>query len=101
MKEPRRRWNGVPPCVREELGIRARAFYSYRVSSHGPIRRLEDQVPWRRTGLWQGGAVMRDGFSALQWKPVISCCTVANPDLLILIVSAYCSGLRCSRSNLN
>jgi hypothetical protein len=28
-------------------------------------------------------------------------CTASNPDLLILIVSAYCSGLRCSRFNLN
>jgi hypothetical protein len=29
------RWNGIPACVREELGIRGRAFYSDRVSSHG------------------------------------------------------------------
>jgi len=40
VKESRRRWNGIPACVREELGIRARAFYSYRVSSHGPTRHL-------------------------------------------------------------
>ena len=32
---------------------------------------------------------------------VASCCTASNPDLPILIVSAYCSGLRCSRFNLN
>src|SRR5438874_7907026 len=37
MKKPRRSWNSIPACVREELGIRGRAFYSDRVSSHGPI----------------------------------------------------------------
>jgi hypothetical protein len=37
MKKPRRGWNCIPACVREELGIRGRAFYSDRVSSHGPI----------------------------------------------------------------
>jgi len=37
MKKPRRGWNCIPACVREELGISGRAFYSDRVSSHGPI----------------------------------------------------------------
>src|SRR5213083_2181224 len=37
MKKPSRGWNCIPACVREELGIRGRAFYSDRVSSHGPI----------------------------------------------------------------
>ena len=37
MKKSRRGWNCIPACVREELGIRGRAFYSDRVSSHGPI----------------------------------------------------------------
>src|SRR5437016_1460751 len=37
MEKPRSGWNGIPACVREELGIGGRAFYSDRVSSHGPI----------------------------------------------------------------
>ena len=37
MKKPRPGWNCIPACVREELGIRGRAFYSDRVSSHGSI----------------------------------------------------------------
>jgi hypothetical protein len=37
MEKPRSRWNGIPTRVREELGIRDRAFYSDRVCSHGPI----------------------------------------------------------------
>src|SRR5215211_2070852 len=37
MKKPRRGWNCVPACVREELGTRGRAFYSDNVSTHGPI----------------------------------------------------------------
>src|SRR2546423_2744085 len=37
MKKPRSGWNRIPACVREELGIRRRAFYSDRVSSHRPI----------------------------------------------------------------
>ena len=41
MKKPRRGWNDIPARVREELGIRGRAFYSDRVSSHGPISVLE------------------------------------------------------------
>ena len=54
MKKPRSGWNGVPARVRKELGIRARAFYSDRVSSHGPIRVLGEQIPWRITAFWQG-----------------------------------------------
>ena len=38
MKKPRRGWNDIPAGVREELGIRAWAFYSDRVSSHDFIR---------------------------------------------------------------
>src|SRR5215471_2912911 len=37
MKKPRRYWNSIPACVCEELGIRRRAFYSDRVSSHSFI----------------------------------------------------------------
>jgi hypothetical protein len=37
MKEASRGWNSIPACVREQLGIRRRAFYSDRVSSHGLI----------------------------------------------------------------
>ena len=37
MKKPRRGWNSIPARVCEDLGIRARAFYSDRVSSHGSI----------------------------------------------------------------
>src|SRR5260370_721814 len=37
MEKPRRGWNCIPACVREELGIRGRAFYSDSVSSHSPI----------------------------------------------------------------
>src|SRR4029077_20198339 len=37
MKKPRRGWNSIPACVCEELGIRARAFYSDRVSRHVSI----------------------------------------------------------------
>ena len=55
MKKPRRGWNGIPARVREELGIRGRAFYSDRVSSHGPIG-LGGQVPWRISWLWQDGS---------------------------------------------
>ena len=37
MEKPRSGWNGIPTRVREELGIRDRAFYSDRVCSHGLI----------------------------------------------------------------
>ncbi len=34
MKKPRRGWNCIPACVREELGVRRSTFYSDRVSGH-------------------------------------------------------------------
>jgi hypothetical protein len=37
MKKPCSGWNSIPACVYEELGIRPRAFYSDRVSSHVAI----------------------------------------------------------------
>jgi hypothetical protein len=85
MEKPRSGWNGIPACVREELRIRGRAFYSDCVSSHGSYLGVGDRIFSRITGLWQ--EVVEANRDQM--------------DLLILIVSAYCSGLRCSRFNLN
>src|SRR5258708_13444922 len=34
MEKPRTGWNAIPACVREELGIGGRAFYSDPFSTH-------------------------------------------------------------------
>ncbi len=73
MKKPCRSWDDIPACVREELGIRGRAFYSDRVSSHGRIefprpdtladnRILARQAPLRGWLLsrWPGVLVLPD-----------------------------------------
>src|SRR6266511_2876326 len=99
MKKPRRGWSCIPACVREELGIRRRAFCSDRVSSHGFVGAQE-------IGYFGGLAGFGKALAVSRTVPPVACgirgpcCTASNLDLLILIVSAYCSGSRCSRFNL-
>src|SRR5262249_49170595 len=38
MEKPRRGWDRVPACMREELGTRARAFHSNCVSAHRDLK---------------------------------------------------------------
>jgi hypothetical protein len=38
MKKTGRGWNGIPAGVREELGLRGRAFYLDYVSRHGLLQ---------------------------------------------------------------
>src|SRR5215831_14852888 len=99
MKQARRGWKSVPACVGEELGIRRRAFYSDCVSSHDFIGWRTRYVAGKRR-FWQAGGENKHWLLAVGDTRRL-CWTASNPDLLILIASAYCSGLRCSRFNLN
>jgi hypothetical protein len=95
MKKPRRGWNDIPACMREEVGIRGRAFCSDRVGSHGPMGF------GRPDTLADNRLLARHGRQASRSTKACFCNPAVKSGLLILIVSAYCSGLRCSRFNLN
>ncbi len=71
MKKPRRGWNGIPARVREELGPRDRAFYSDRVSSHGPIGLGGPGTLADNHGFGKVGAVMSAPFRAVRGQSVI------------------------------
>ena len=95
MKDPGRRWNHIPACVHEKLGIRGWAFYSDRVSSH-------DFIGFGRPDTLADNRIFaRRGRQPSRLRQAFFSRTAVKSGLLTLIVSAYCSGSQCLRFNLN
>jgi hypothetical protein len=86
--------------VRKEVRIRGRSFYSYRVNSHDPLEVGEIRYLGGEPGFSKTMAYATALASQLPEARIFGL-HPSNRDLLILFVSAYCSALRCSHSNLN